>query len=278
MDVAIIGGDLRNAYLARLLAARGLDARTVGLERAGIPGLRTARPEEVKNAACLVMNAPPQMGLAENPTDAADILAGARKDATLIFAGPQPAPELAGGHVIHDLTAREGFLQGNAALTAEGAIYAAMGETADSLLDARCLVIGWGRIGRVLGARLAGLGAKVTVASRSEKSRRQAQGRGLQVVPTQALEEALGEADLIFSTAPALVLDEERLARVRPQARIIDLASAPYGVDLAAAECLGLRAWREPGLPGRYCPLAAARVLAREVLGIYGERGGEAHA
>ena len=43
---------------------------------------------------------------------------------------------------------------------------------------------------------------------------------------------------------------------------VMDLASPPYGVDLVAAQCLGVRAWRESGVPGRYCPLAAARAMA----------------
>ena len=42
---------------------------------------------------------------------------------------------------------------------------------------------------------------------------------------------------------------------------MIDLASPPYGVDLRAAWRMGLRAWREPGLPGRHCPESAAEAL-----------------
>ena len=47
------------------------------------------------------------------------------------------------------------------------------------------------------------------------------------------------------------------------KALIIDLASLPCGVDLRAAWALGLRAWREPGLPGRHCPESAAAALYR---------------
>lgn len=71
----------------------------------------------------------------------------------------------------------------------------------------------------------------------------------------------LPETALVFSTAPAMVLDAGLLARVNREAMVIDLASPPYGVDLAAAWRMGLRAWREPGLPGRYCPESAARAL-----------------
>jgi len=42
---------------------------------------------------------------------------------------------------------------------------------------------------------------------------------------------------------------------------LIDLASPPYGIDLRAAWNRGLRAWREPGLPGRYCPQSAAEAI-----------------
>ena len=49
-----------------------------------------------------------------------------------------------------------------------------------------------------------------------------------------------------------------------------------YGIDLRAAWNRGLRAWREPGLPGRYCPQSAARALlsAIERHGKEGQRHG----
>ena len=58
----------------------------------------------------------------------------------------------------------------NAALTAEGALFAAMRAQERALGDCDCLVIGWGRIGRALTEMLVALGARVTVASRTERS------------------------------------------------------------------------------------------------------------
>ena len=46
MDIAVIGGDLRAAYLAQRLARR-LDARAIALERADLPGMKCAPPEEI---------------------------------------------------------------------------------------------------------------------------------------------------------------------------------------------------------------------------------------
>ena len=61
------------------------------------------------------------------------------------------------------------------------------------------------------------------------------------------------------------MLGENELRGAERDALIIDLASAPFGVSLEAAQSLGLRAWREPALPGRYCPFSAAWALQRSV-------------
>ena len=62
-----------------------------------------------------------------------------------------------------------------------------------------------------------------------------------------------------------MVLDEDALSGTRGGTLMIDLASVPYGVDLRAAWRRGILAWREPGLPGRYCPRSAAKALAEAI-------------
>ena len=57
----------------------------------------------------------------------------------------------------------------------------------------------------------------------------------------------------------------ERLALARPDALLLELASAPYGFDLLLARKLGLRAELESGIPGRYCPRTAAKILWRYI-------------
>ena len=90
--------------------------------------------------------------------------------------------------------------------------------------------------------------------------------RGTQTRPTlDRTRESL--FNIIAAECPqAQVLDEAALAAVDAGAELIDLASPPYGFDVDAARALGLNAWREPGLPGRYCPLSAARVLYGAVI------------
>ena len=262
MDVFIAGGDRRNAHLARLLRAGGLDARAAGLEKCGLAGVSHAPLAAAAEADWVLLNSPVKCELAERPFGLGELLSCLHPGARLVFLGPASPPAGLEGFETFDLTADEAFLRRNAALTAEGALFAAMRAQERALGDCDCLVIGWGRIGRALTEMLVALGARVTVASRTERSRRQAQERGAQAVETAALSGALSGKRLIFSTPPFPVLQEAELARAGREACIIDLASPPYGVDVEAAHRLGLRAWREPGLPGRYCPESAALAIA----------------
>ncbi len=152
----------------------------------------------------------------------------------------------------------EMYVQKNAEISAEGGIYAAMGTADFALQNAMCLVIGYGRIGKALTHRLCALGAQVIVAARRRESR-DAAGEGSVDLPD--IPAILPRMNMVFNTVPSPVLQREELTMARPDALLIDLASAPYGIDLETARGMGLRAWREGGIPGHYCPQTAAQLL-----------------
>lgn len=151
----------------------------------------------------------------------------------------------------------EQFLLENARLTAEGAVYKAMCARQGALCRKNCLVIGYGRIGKWLTRMLRGMGCDVTVCARREASRKMA---GESSVDVHQISEIIGKMDVIFNTVPAVVLTEKELQKVKSDVILMELASAPYGMDLAAAEKLGLNVQIEGGLPGRYCPGDAAQI------------------
>ena len=152
----------------------------------------------------------------------------------------------------------EGFIEQNARLTAEGAIFAAMGAIPYALMDANCLVIGYGRIGMALTHLLRGLGALVTVAARREESRTQA---GENSVSIRGVSRVLPHCDLLFNTVPANVLISAQLSLMPKGSVFIELASPPYGIDPEEAKKSGVHYLLESGVPGRYCPVSAAKAL-----------------
>ena len=171
------------------------------------------------------------------------------------------------------------FLRCNAQLTAEGAICKAMQKMERALLSSTCLITGDGRIGQALTVRLVAMGAFVIVCARNEMQMRAAHAQGAHPVPLGQLGSAAFTADVIFNTIPARVLGEDVLAMVSKETLVMELASAPYGVDIEAAKRIGLHVEVEGGIPGRYAPLdagaalfeAAQRALKRQQEGIRNE-------
>lgn len=154
---------------------------------------------------------------------------------------------------------REEYQIANARLTAEGAIALLRPET--GLSGAHVLLLGYGRIARLLARELQKAGALVTAAARSGEQRAWAEAEGIEALPLDALSGALDRFDVIIGTIPAPVLTEPLLALVRKDALLLELASAPGGIDAAAAHERGLRYIRAPGLPAKYAPERAAVIL-----------------
>lgn len=150
----------------------------------------------------------------------------------------------------------------NAIPTAEAAIRIIMENTEITIDGMRILVMGYGRVGEALAARLKALGAMVTVTNRNPGRYAAAAKDGYRLCPWQEKEKSLGKFDVIFNTIPALVLDKEALSMVNKKSLIIDLASSPGGVDFAEAEKLGIKTIHALGLPGKYFPVTAGKILA----------------
>lgn len=132
------------------------------------------------------------------------------------------------------------------------------------LADTRILVIGHGRIGRILTTELRALGASVCVASRRAVI-------GEEWVQTGDFGSVLTECDAVVNTAPALVLNAVELQRLRPDCLVLDLASAPGGVDMAAARAIGRKVRWELSLPGRMFPRSAGRIIKDTVQRVLNE-------
>ena len=158
----------------------------------------------------------------------------------------------------------------NAYLTAEGATALAMNELGIALAKSKTAVVGYGRIGKFLAGMLRSLDSAVTVAARKGTDLAYASGFGFDTLKicvegSVSSLSALGGYDVIFNTAPCWLFDESVLKSFSSDSLIIDLASAPGGVDPEAAEKYSVRVISAQGLPGKYAPLTAGRFLGDAV-------------
>lgn len=263
MRYAVVGGDIRFAHLASMLNESGRKSRGFLLEKAGAgsPSL-----EELKQYSAVISNWPMRCPLAEREIGEERILEMLAPGSTLLLCGPKFPKERRWDLQYENLWEDERLLQENAWLTAEAAAAIAARRLGQSMMNRRCAVIGYGRIGRALTEILLNLGAQVRVFSGTQAKRRQIMEAGAEIADLAGLGAEISNQQIIFSTPPANVMDENVLRFADKEALILDLASPPYGVDLEVAQKLGLQAWREPGLPGRYCPVRAARAIYHAVL------------
>lgn len=153
----------------------------------------------------------------------------------------------------------------NAIPTAEGAISKAMEMTDITIHGANVLVLGFGRVAKVLADKLKGLNANVFCAARKKKDLAHIKALGYNVVDINNMWESIDKMDIIFNTVPTLILGEKKLALLRADTIIIDLASAPGGVDFKTAETLGRKAVLELGIPTKVAPMSAAKYLKESI-------------
>lgn len=153
----------------------------------------------------------------------------------------------------------------NSIPTAEGAVQIAMEQLPITIHGSTVVVIGFGRVGTTTARMFKSLGARVIVSARRRASLARATELNIDTILQRDLVKILPRADIIINTVPALILGEEELAVVRPEALIIDLASPPGGVAFEEAKRLKLKAILAPGLPGKVAPKTAGKILAAAI-------------
>ncbi len=258
MIFQVMGGDERQQHLARYIKEKGFTV---------YEKIKEQDPPPRWDADILILPLPVSkdqahlfMPFCKEPYSIEEV--GASFQGRLIFGGMLPRRSYPCPAI--DYYKNEGLLWSNAALTAEGAIGLAVGSTPFSLWGTPVLVLGAGRIGRILAMELKALGANVLVGVRRQESADLCRAMGIKARLYEDL--PLGKFPLVFNTVPARVLERERLKRLPKGAYLIELASSPFGFDKEEAAEEGLIPIGAAGLPGRYSPKTAAELIGEIII------------
>ena len=285
-NFTIIGGDLRIVKLAKMLAKDGNNVFTFGMEES----------EELKNCENInfcekLTEAVKQSEIIIGPipfsSNGKDINAPFSKkqisirecmhtiNAKILIAGSitPEVYELANDEYIEiiDIMKREELAVLNTIATAEGTIEILVENTNKILHGSNILILGFGRIGKVLARKLAGLAVKVTCAARKDEDLAWIRAYGHMETNINAIGENLSEFDVIINTVPHLVLTEERLKYVKEDCLLVDLASNPGGIDKRAAKDKNLKLIWALALPGKVAPVTTAEFIKDTVYNILKE-------
>ncbi len=279
-SIAVVGGDLRIVKLIEMLVKDGYTVYTYGLEMSeDLQKIEKVEmcptvTETVKNSKVVVGPIPlssdrknlsmPFSNIKLNVDEFISCISGKTLIAGNIVEETKRKLEQSNIQYI-DLLKREEFTVLNTIATAEGTIQIAMEETQKTLHGSKVLIMGFGRIGKVLAKMLDGIGAKVYCEARKNEDIAWIKAYGYEPIHLNNLNEHLGEFEIIISTIPFQILDKDRLELVNKDAVIIDLASNPGGVDRKAAKEKDLKLIWALSLPGKVAPLTSA-IYIKETL------------
>lgn len=279
VTVAVLGGDDRELILVSELLTMGANVKVAGISR--LNNNQNVQcfhqvGEAVQNAAFVILPMPgiDEQGIIRAKYSEVPLLLNQesmlsfRPDCVVVVGFARPLlRELVSSRNLKmiEIAEMDEVAIPNSIPSAEGAIQMAMESTDITIHGSRCIVLGFGRCGCTLARMLAALGAKTSVAARKPRDLARISEMGLQPLTYKDLPEHIGEADIIFNTVPFLVLDRKLLEITNSGVYICDIASAPGGVDFAAARELGRRAELAPGLPGKVAPRTAGRILAQVI-------------
>lgn len=267
MKITIAGGDERMNTVAEMFEKSGCVCEKIGFGKSDIEA-------SIKNTSAIIFPIPYCKGdilnapFSEREISIGEIFSLAGEDILLLGGN---LPETSDKRI--DYAKREDFLRQNAKITAEGAIFVAMNRLNTTICGSNTLVLGYGRIGEYLSELLRSLGARVTVVARRGGSRLQAEMNGLKTATFDDLEALFSNTDVVFNTIPSPIADEKAIGSLKPKTPFIDLASLPGGLSEVGEKFLGDRFIRALGLPGKYAPETAGRVIFETISEILRGKG-----
>ena len=284
--VAIIGGDLRIVKLATMLAKDDNEVYVYGLENAedlkdnNNVIQKNKKKKAIQNINIVIGPIPfSSNGTTINtPFSQKEItireMMHVVNAKVLIAGGISPEVyEMANDEYIEiiDIMKREELAVLNTIATAEGTIQLAIENTNKILHGSEVLILGFGRIGKVLARKLAGLSVKVTCAARKDEDLAWIQAYGHGATNINTIGENLKKFDIIINTVPHLILSEERLQYVKKECLLIDLASNPGGIDKKAVKERNLKFVWALSLPGKVAPTTSAEFIKETIYNILKE-------
>ena len=157
------------------------------------------------------------------------------------------------------------FIEKNAVLTSFGALKILLEHIDFALPMGKYAVTGYGKVAKETVSLLKSLSCDVTVFARSPSQREDAIIKGCKAEPLTSLSRLSGEFDIVINTVPVHIIHEETIANMKKECKIIELASAPFGLDFDLARKHSVDVVKAIGLPGKYTPKSAGEIIGKKI-------------
>ena len=271
-NIVIVGGDKRQKYLKEYLEEKGFDVLSYGLF--------DWDEDSDKLKGMIGENSLVILPLPATRNDQTIFMPFSKKEISIdrLFSFLGSKNLVFGGIIKGELLSRlrengipfydyydQAFIEKNAVLTAFGALKIILEHIDFALPMGRYAITGFGRVARETANLLKALSCDLTVFARNSSQREDAIIKGCKAEPLTALSSLLGNYDILINTIPDHIIHEETIANMKKTSKIIELASAPFGLDFDLARKYGIDVVKAMGLPGKYTPKTAGEIIGKKI-------------
>ena len=274
----ILGGDLRNIKLAEMLTNENNKVLSYGLEKSEeiqenrlidkIPNLQSA----IEKVDIIVAPTPFSSNgeTINSPYAKEEIkieqLFKSNKQKILIAGGIKERikEQLEEKYLkVIDVMKREELAILNTIATAEGTIKVAIENTDKILQGSKVLILGFGRVAKIVASKFSLLSTKVTCAARKSTDLAWIEAYGYNSININEMLFELNDFDIIINTVPEIIIKEKELKHMKPDVLLIDLASKPGGIESKKAIQMGLKYIWALAIPRKSCTYIICRIYKR---------------
>ena len=160
-----------------------------------------------------------------------------------------------------DLLKDESYTIANAKITVEGIIKYLIENTKISIFNSKILVLGYGRIGKILCNVLKNFSENIYCMPNDVIEMELLKANAINVILNDNLEKFLEKFEIIINTVPKLILTEKKLNLTNKEVFILDVASKPGGIDRDFAEKNNINYLWKLGIPAEISPVACAQKI-----------------
>lgn len=283
MNYYLIGGDFRNFELAKMLAKEDNMVYTFGLEIAFQDScintniMQCERISDGVEKIDVVITALPfsrdeinvNMPLSIKKLKIEDFIK--EFEGRLVFTG-NISKEIERKFLdknikIVDIMKFEEFAILNTVSTAEATISIIIENTKITLQNSKCLIMGFGRIGKILAKKLQDLSVNVECVATNNIEEAWGKAYGYNMTTFGDIKyrnKNLKDYDIIINTIPKVILKRE-FENINNDTLVIDLASKPYGIDRDMIKEKRFNFIEALGLPGKTAPITSAKNIKKIV-------------
>jgi dipicolinate synthase subunit A len=171
-----------------------------------------------------------------------------------------------------DVMKREELAIFNTIATAEGTVKVAIENTDNILQGSKVLVLGFGRVAKIVANKFSKMSALVTCSARKISDLAWIEAYGYDGLDINDMLYDLKDFDIIINTVPQTIIKERELKHMNSDVLLIDLASYPGGIDGKKATSMGLKFVWPLALPGKVAPTSTAKFIKETIYNILEER------